>query len=39
MWIVLVTAIALPLIASILLFRVRLRDNNLDDSGVPYMDL
>ena len=39
MWIVLVIAIALPLGASILLFRVRLRDNNLDDSGVPYMDL
>jgi len=39
MWIVLVTAIALPLVAGILLFRVRLRDNNLDDSGLPYMDL
>jgi hypothetical protein len=33
MWIVLVAAISLPLVASILLFRVRLRDNSFDASG------
>ena len=38
MWIVLMTAIALPLAAGILLLRVRLHSDNLGDSE-PHMHL
>jgi hypothetical protein len=39
MWIALTTAIALPLIVSLLLFRVRLHGHNLDGSDLPHMDM
>lgn len=39
MWVALMTAIALPLVVSILLFRVPLRGNNFDDSDLPHMGL
>ena len=39
MWIALLAAIALPLVAGILLFRVPLRGNNLDDADLPYAGL
>lgn len=39
MWLALMTAIALPVIVSLLLFRVRLRGPSLDGSDLPRLDM